>query len=135
MDSNGVQIGSAVTLIAFDKILWGANFQTTAGSADSLLKITAQTATLSGHVFPSSWPGGECAVRLDTAGALTMSGASGTVLGDANDCDSSNGLGGVTGTSVVTWNGQRIPRHSGSSGYPSIASDRPPPERPRNISR
>ena len=89
-----------------------------------MLNITAQTATLSGHVFPSSWPGGECAVRLDTSGTLTMSGESGTFLGDANDCDSSNGLGGVTGTGVVTWSGgsppPRIPRPPVSVGAPSI---------------
>ena len=63
-------------------------------------------------------------MRLDTAGALTMSGESGTFLGDANDCDSTNSRGSVTGTGVVTWSGStpppRIPRPPVSVGAPSI---------------
>jgi hypothetical protein len=47
-----------------------------------------------------------------------MNNATGALSGDANDCDSSNGRGGVTGTGVVAWG--RSPRPSGSSGYPSI---------------
>ena len=111
-----------MTLTKLDNITWSNTFQTTGGTSDSILNVTSQTATLSGHAFPASWAGGECAVRLNTSGTLTMSGENGTFLGDANDCDSTNSRGGVTGTGVVTWSGtqQRIPRHSGSSGYPAI---------------
>lgn len=89
------------------------------GTADALLSATAQTATLTGHAFPASWTGGECNVRLNTSGTLTMSQYSGVFAGDTNDCDSSNSRGGVTGTGVVTWGAAatRVPR---TSGYPAI---------------
>jgi NAD(P)-dependent dehydrogenase (short-subunit alcohol dehydrogenase family) len=46
VDSTGVQIGSTVTLTAFNRITWSNTFQTTAGTADSLLNAVSQTATL-----------------------------------------------------------------------------------------
>ena len=118
MSNTGVQIGSGVTLTTLDNITWSNTFQTTGGTADSLLSVVSQTATLSNHTFPASWTGGECAVRLNTSGTLTMQSVTGAFSGDANDCDSTNSRGGVTGTGVVTWG--RVPRHSGSSGYPAI---------------
>ena len=72
---------------------------------------------LDGHTFPASWTSGECAVRLNTSGTLTMTNFTGAFTGDANDCDSANGRGGVTGTGVVTW-GSRIPRPSGLRRLP-----------------
>ena len=114
----GVQLGAGVTLTTFDNITWSNTFQTTGGTADSFLNVTSQTATLTGHTFPATWTGGECAVRLDTSGTLTMTNVTGAFSGDANDCDAANSRGGVTGTGIVSWG--HAPRHSGSSGYPAI---------------
>ena len=60
---------------------------------------------LNGHTFPASWTSGKCAVRLNTSGTLIMTNVTGGFSGDANDCDSANGRGGVTGTGLITWSG------------------------------
>ena len=56
-------------------------------------------------------------MRLNTSGTITMSGFSGAFAGDANDCDSINGRGGVAGSGEVKWGGGR---QSGAVGWPMI---------------
>lgn len=121
VNSQGVRIGSGVTVTAFNNITY-TNFVSGTGSCDTLLDITNQTLTLSGHTFPSTWPGGECNLRLQTGGAVTMNSWSGGFGGEANDCDcNSCGSGGTIG-----WEGEaedcgaRVPRPSGAGGSPLI---------------
>ncbi|MBI2890198.1 MAG: hypothetical protein HYY13_05380, partial [Nitrospirae bacterium] len=114
VNSLGVRIGSGVTVTKFDNIAWAGTFEST-GSPSILLDITAQTATLSGHTFPTSWgthqpaAGEDFNVRANTSGTVTMQDATGDWGGEDDDNDNGGTVTWTTtgiiweGNSSVTW--------------------------------
>ncbi|MFC1646315.1 beta strand repeat-containing protein [Candidatus Omnitrophota bacterium] len=101
VDTDGVQIGSSVTITNFNNITWGSDFET--GGTDTLLNIAGQTENLVDHTFPASWSGGDCNVRASTSGVVDMWDWTGAYGGEENDCDNSGGevvwKGGIGGNS------------------------------------
>jgi hypothetical protein len=113
LKNTGFVIGSGVTVTNFNKVTWSATSQA-GGGTDVMLDITAQTVNLLSHVFPAGWTNGECNVRSNTSGTVSMWDWTGAFGGEDFDCDTSGGevrwQGGVGGTRGG----------SGSSGYPAI---------------
>jgi len=119
VNATGVRIGSGVTVTNFNKITY-TNFVSGAGTCDALLDITNLSPTLTGHTFPASWSGGECNVRLQTGGTVTMNTWTGGFGGCTYTCDSVNVS--ACGAGTVNWQGETCavyqPRQSGALGSP-----------------